>query len=140
MWAKLKKKFLNRQFITFAVIGVINTVIALLINKGLIIMGVEVGLASIVADVLAFVPSYLMNMKFTYHQEYSWKSFIAFPVSYVPGWIISFVIVEILSRGLGVPERYAKIVSVPIYVPVNYLFMTYIVGRFAKKKDTEAAA
>ena len=65
MWNKLKEKFWNRQFITFAVIGVINTVIALLINKVLIIAGVEAGIASIIADVLAFIPSYLMNMKFT---------------------------------------------------------------------------
>ncbi len=40
MWKKIKEKFLNRQFITFAVIGVINTVIALLINKALILAGV----------------------------------------------------------------------------------------------------
>ena len=137
MWNKLKEKFLNRQFITFAVIGVINTVIALLINKALILAGIEAGIASIIADVLAFIPSYLMNMKFTYHEPYAWKSFFAFPVSYVPGWIISFVIVEVLTRGLGVPQRWAKLISVPIYVPVNYLFMTFIVKRFSKKKEAK---
>ena len=30
---KLKEKFLNKQFLTFGIIGVINTVIALLLNK-----------------------------------------------------------------------------------------------------------
>ncbi|WP_102343355.1 GtrA family protein [Galactobacillus timonensis] len=140
MWKKIKEKFLNRQFITFAVIGVINTLIALLINKGMLALGIEVGMASVFADVLAFIPSYLMNIKFTYHQKYSWKSFVTFPVSYVPGWIISFLIVELLSRGFDVPERYAKLVSVPIYVPVNFLFMTFIVGKFGTKGNEKKDA
>lgn len=140
MWKKIKEKFLNRQFITFVVIGVINTLIALLINKGMLTLGIEVGTASIIADVLAFIPSYLMNLKFTYHQKYSWKSFITFPISYVPGWIISFLIVEVLSRGFGVAERYAKLVSVPIYVPVNFLFMTFIVGKFGRKSSSDRSA
>ena len=135
MWKLIKEKFLNRQFITFGVIGVLNTVIALLFNKGLLLLRFEVGMASIVADVLAFVPSYVMNMTFTYKKKMSWKTFITFPISYIPGWIISFLIVEILHRFLGVPENYAKLCSVPIYVPVNYLVMTYVVNRFSKSKE-----
>ena len=135
MWKLITEKFLNRQFITFGVIGVLNTVIALLFNKGLLLLRFEVGMASIVADVLAFVPSYVMNMTFTYKKKMSWKTFITFPISYIPGWIISFLIVEILHRFLGVPENYAKLCSVPIYVPVNYLVMTYVVNRFSKPKE-----
>ncbi len=135
MWKLIKEKFLNKQFITFGIIGVLNTVIALLFNKGLLLLSFEVGMASIVADVLAFVPSYVMNMTFTYKKKMSWKTFITFPISYIPGWIISFLIVEILHRFLGVPENYAKLCSVPIYVPVNYLVMTYVVNRFSKPKE-----
>lgn len=130
---KIKEKFLNRQFLTFGIIGVLNTVIALLLNKGFLILGTEVGMASILADVVSFIPSYVMNMTFTYKKKMSLKSFIAFPVSYIPGWIISFLIVEILHRVFGVPESYAKLCSVPIYVPVNYLVMTFIVNRFSGK-------
>lgn len=136
MWNKFKEKFLNMQFITFGVIGVLNTVIALLFNKGLLLLSIEVGLASIIADVLAFIPSYVMNMTFTYKKKMSWKTFFAFPVSYIPGWIISFLVVELLHRFFGVPENYAKLCSVPIYVPVNYLVMTFVVNRFSSKNDT----
>ncbi len=129
MLRKIKEKFLNRQFLTFGIIGVINTGVALILNKFILMLGAEVGLASIISDVLAFIPSYFMNMTFTYKKKYSWKSFFAFPVSYIPGWIITFFIVEILSRGFGVPERWAKMVAVPIYVPVNYLVMSFIVKK-----------
>ncbi len=139
MWKKIKEKFFTREFITFGVIGVLNTLIALLLNKGGLALGLEVGLASIVADVLAVVPSYLMNMHFTYRQKLSWKSFIAFPVSYIPGWIISFLIVEILSRGFGVPEQYAKLVSIPFYIPVNFLVMSVVVKKFGGGKRESAA-
>ncbi|MBQ9327043.1 MAG: GtrA family protein [Solobacterium sp.] len=135
MWNKLKEKFLNKKFLTFGVIGGFNTVFALLVNRVCIKLGIEVGIASIIADIIAMIPSYILNMKFTYHEEMSWKSFVTFPLSYVPGWIISFLIVEVLHRGLGVPNQYAKLVSVPIYIPVNFLCMSFIVGRFSKKKQ-----
>ena len=134
MWEKIREKFLNKKFLTFGIIGVFNTVFCLLLNRGFIALGTEVGIASILSDAISMIPSYLLNMKFTYHQELSWKSFITFPLSYVPGWIIYFVIVEILHRLLGVPEQYAKLISVPIYIPVNFLCMSFIVGRFGKKK------
>ena len=110
MWEKIREKFLNKKFLTFGIIGVFNTVFCLLLNRGFIALGTEVGIASILSDAISMIPSYLLNMKFTYHQELSWKSFITFPLSYVPGWIISFVIVEILHRLLGVPEQYAKLI------------------------------
>ena len=135
MWNTIKEKFLNRKFLTFGIIGVFNTVFCLLLNRGFIALGTEVGLASILSDAISMIPSYLLNMKFTYHQDLSWKGFITFPLSYVPGWIISFVIVEVLHRLLGVPEQYAKLLSVPIYIPVNFLCMSFIVGKFAPRKD-----
>ena len=137
MWNKIKEKFLNKKFLTFGIIGVFNTVFCLLVNRGLIALGTEVGIASILSDAIAMIPSYILNMRYTYHKEMSWQSFVTFPLSYVPGWIISFLIVEILSRGLGVPEQWAKLVSVPIYIPVNFLCMSFIVGRFGKKTGTE---
>lgn len=137
MIEKIKEKFLNRKFLTFGIIGALNTVFCLLVNRGLIALGMEVGLASIVADAIAMVPSYIFNMKLTYHKDLSWKSFITFPLSYIPGWIISFLIVEILHRLAGVPEQYAKLCSVPIYIPVNFLCMSFIVGKFGnKRKET----
>lgn len=135
MLSKIKTKFMNRQFLIFGVIGVLNTAIALLLNKFLIAMNLEVGSASMLADVLAFVPSYLMNMKWTYHEAYSWKSFLSFPISYVPGWCLTFLLVELLHHGFGIPIRYAKLASVPIYVPVNFVFMSLVVKKTATQKQ-----
>ena len=135
MLSKIKAKFMNRQFLIFGVIGVLNTAIALLLNKFLIAMNLEVGGASMLADVLAFVPSYLMNMKWTYHESYSWKSFLSFPISYVPGWCLTFLLVELLHHGFGIPIRYAKLASVPIYVPVNFVFMSLVVKKTATQKQ-----
>lgn len=137
MWNTIKENFLNRRFLTFGIIGAANTVFCLLVNRGLIGLGLEVGAASILSDAIAMIPSYIFNMKLTYHKDLSWKSFITFPLSYIPGWIISFLIVEILHRMLGVPEQYAKLISVPIYIPVNFLCMSFIVGKFGRKKGEQ---
>ena len=137
MWEKIKEKFLNKKFLMFCFIGAFNTFVCLVINHILILLGAEVGVASIVSDLLAMIPSYILNMRFTYHKPMSWESFFAFPLSYVPGWIITFIIVEVFTRGFGVPKQWAKLVSVPFYIPINFLCMSFIVGRFSKKSENE---
>lgn len=133
MLKKIFQKFFNLQFITFGIIGVLNTVFSLIFNGFFIFFGCEVGLASVMADILAVVPSYVLNMTFTYKKKMSWKTFIAFPVSYVPGWVTTFLIVEILHYIIGIPENYAKLCSIPIVVPLNYLVMTYVVNKLSHK-------
>ena len=81
MWNKIKEKFLNKKFLTFGIIGVFNTVFCLLVNRGLIALGTEVGIASILSDAIAMIPSYILNMRYTYHKEMSWQSFVTFPVT-----------------------------------------------------------
>lgn len=133
MWQKIKQKFINIQFIKFGIIGVLNTVFSLLFNSFFLFIGSEVGIASVMADILAVIPSYVLNMTFTYKKKMSWKTFIAFPVSYVPGWITTFLIVEVLHYLIGIPENYAKLSSIPIVVPLNYLVMTYVVNKLSRK-------
>ncbi|MBR2812983.1 MAG: GtrA family protein [Solobacterium sp.] len=132
MLAKIKEKFFNRRFLTFGIIGVLNTLIAQVLYV-VYLKGVPDYAASILADATAMAFSYVMNMRFTYHQKMSLKSAAAFPMSYLPGILISAVIVFLVVRVGHAPEIYAKLISVPLYVPLNFLCMNFIVKRFAGK-------
>ena len=120
------KFFLNRRFLTFLIIGVANTTTAQLLYMLFVTFGCPVGLSSALGDVISVVVSYVLNIKFTYQVKHSWRLFVTFPISYVPGWIINYLIV-VLGVFLGVPELFAKLVSLPITIPLNYVVMSMIV-------------
>ena len=131
----MKQKFLTRQFLTFGVIGVCNTLISQLIYMAFVYGNTPVGIASVLGDVLSMVFSYVMNMRFTYHQKMNWKSAVTFPLSYIPGIIISAVMVIIVVDWANAPKIWAKLIALPIYVPINFLCMSFIVKKFGKSKQ-----
>ena len=79
------------------------------------------------------VLSYFLNMKFTYKIKPSFKTFISFPFSYIPGWIVNMLMVVICVDLLHVREVFAKLVSIPITVPLNFIVMSFIMKHASKK-------
>lgn len=131
----LKEKFMNRRFLSFGLIGVVNTILAQLIYMLFVTLGVQVSAASVLGDVLSMAFSYVMNMRFTYHEKMSWKSAAAFPLSYVPGITINAAAVWIISDVLHMPKLWAKAIALPFAVPINFLCMNLIVKKFSKKES-----
>jgi len=135
LWDKFKTRFLTRQFLTFGVIGLCNTLISQLIYMAFVYGNTPVGIASILGDALSMVFSYVMNMRFTYHQKMNWKSAATFPLSYLPGIVISALMVIIVVDWANAPKIWAKLIALPIYVPINFLCMSFIVKKFGKSKQ-----
>ena len=134
MIEKIKEKFFNKAFLTFCFIGVINTLLAQLIYIFLVAYDLmEPGMSSIVGDVLTIAVSYVLNMKLTYHEKLSLKSAISFPISYIPGTIINAIIVLIVVDILHFPKIFAKAISLPITIPLNYICVSLIV-KLTKRK------
>ena len=133
MFKKIKEKFFTKQFLTFGIIGVINT----LVSQGLYMLFVQlntsVGTASILGDVISMIGSYFMNTLITYKLKPNWKSAVTFPLSYIPEIIISALMVIIVVDWLHAPKMFAKILSLPLYIPVNFLCMSFIMKTFGKK-------
>lgn len=136
LWEKIKEKFFTKQFLTFGIIGGFNTFLSQVLYMVFVKMHIAPGIASALADGICIYVSYFLNMHFTYHQELSWKSALTFPLSYLPGLGISALIVIIVVNVFHGPELYAKLISLPIYIPINYLVMTFVVSRFGGKKKT----
>lgn len=130
----LKEKFLNKNFLTFGLIGGANTLIANVLYILFIKKNISAGTASALGDILSMVFSYIMNMKFTYHEKLSWKSALTFPLSYLPGVIISAIMVVLVVDIFQAPKIFAKLLSLPLYIPLNFLCMNFIVRKFSSNK------
>ena len=137
MFKKIKEKFLNKSFLSFAFIGAFNTILAQVLYMIFVSINVAVSTSSVLGDVIPMFFSYFLNMHFTYHQKPNWKSFISFPVSYLPGILINMIVTVIFVNGLGVNKLFAKAFALPLTIPINYLTMSLIV-RLTTKKETES--
>ncbi len=135
MIEKIKEKFFNKQFLVFGIIGVINTLASQLLYMMFVNMNVGVGTSSVLGDVISMVGSYFMNTYFTYKQKPTWKSAVTFPVSYIPGTIISALITMLVVDVFHGPKLWAKAIALPIYFPINYICMSFIMKTFGKKQD-----
>ena len=130
---KIKSIFVTRKFGSFFVIGLINTLSSQLLYILFVTLSITASLSSLFSDILTMVLSYFLNMKFTYKIKPSFKTFISFPFSYIPGWIVNMLMVVICVDLLHVREVFAKLVSIPITVPLNFIVMSFIMKHASKK-------
>lgn len=131
---RIKRKLLTKEFLIFGMIGGVNTVLAQVIYMAAVKQSVPVAAASLIGDFGAMIFSYFMNMRFTYQKSPSLKTALAFPMSYLPGIALSALSVFLVVKIGHGPELWAKLIAVPIYVPINFLCMSLIVKRFGDRK------
>lgn len=134
MLNKLRELFFKKEFLLFLIIGIINTLSAQVIYLIFIYLELSAGLSSLIGDILSVIVSYILNLKFTYGKKHNWRLFFMFPMSYIPGWVINAMIV-VLCVYFGIPKIYAKLVSLPITIPINFLCMSMIFKIKGEKND-----
>lgn len=130
---KIKEMFISKKFGSFFVIGLFNTGCSQLIYMLLVILNIKSYISSILSDAITMIFSYFLNMKFTYQLKPSWKTFISFPLSYIPGWTVNALMVVFCVQILHIDELWAKLVSIPITVPLNFIVMSLIIKLFQKE-------
>lgn len=134
MFNKIKEKFFTKKFLIFGLIGGFNTVAAQVLYILFVNINVIPSVSSFAGDVITMIFSYFLNMKYTYHEKCTVKNAIAFPLSYLPGMIINMLIVVLAVDVFMVPKIYAKLISLPITIPVNYICMSLIVKLTTKNE------
>lgn len=129
---KLIDFFLNKEFFTFLVIGVINTFtgvfFAMLYSSFL-----NENIAFAVGYATGIVVSYILNSCFTFKQALEFSKFLKFAISNVPNFIIQNVTVFIVFNMLAFPKLIAYGLAAIIGIPVTFLFLK--VFAFRKKEE-----
>ena len=131
---KIKEKFLSKSFLSFAFIGAFNTILSQILYMIFVSFSIAVSTSSLLGDAIPMFFSYFLNMHFTYHEKPNWKSFISFPISYLPGIIINMVMTVIFVNWLSVNKLFAKAFALPLTIPINYLTMSLIVKLTSNKE------
>lgn len=126
---KIKKVFLNKEFIFFIFIGVINTfngVVFSFIYSSLL----NENLAFVLGYISGLAVSYILNSYITFKEKLSFTKFIKFGVSYIPNFIIQNIVVIITFNILGLHKLIAYCLAAIIGIPVTFILLKF----FAFKK------
>lgn len=126
---KIKRIFLNKEFIFFIAIGVINTfngVVFSFIYSNLL----NENLAFVLGYISGLAVSYILNSYITFKEKLSFTKFIKFAISYIPNFIIQNVVVIITFNILGLHKLIAYCLAAIIGIPVTFILLKF----FAFKK------
>lgn len=123
---KIKQAFSSKhnliQFIKFGVVGLSNTVIALLVYYGLLFLGVNYLIANVVSWLVSVFNAFYWNNKYVFKNDSTWvkaliKTYISYGFSFVLGTALLFVLVE----WCGVSAVIAPLLTLIITIPLNFL-------------------
>ncbi|NMF04427.1 GtrA family protein [Clostridium beijerinckii] len=127
---KFKNTFYTKEFVTFLIIGVINTfngtVFSYIYSSFL-----NENVAFIVGYISGLIISYLLNSLITFKEKLQLNKFIKFAISYIPNFIIQNIVVIIVFNLMGLNKLIAYLLAAIIGVPITFILMKFFA--FSKK-------
>jgi len=120
---KLFEKY--RQFIRFALVGLYNTVIALMVYYGLIFLNVNYQIANISAFIISSLNGYLWSCRWVFKSKGNGFSFAKFYSSYGITFLLSVGIVFLVVEVFHGSKLIAPIFSLLLTIPLNFLLNKY---------------
>ncbi|WP_238901175.1 GtrA family protein [Clostridium sp. YIM B02500] len=129
---KFKNTFYTKEFVTFLIIGVINTfngtVFSYIYSSFL-----NENIAFIVGYISGLIISYLLNSLITFKEKLQLNKFVKFAISYIPNFIIQNIVVIIVFNLMGLNKIIAYLLAAIIGVPITFILMKFFA--FRKKFD-----
>ena len=125
------KTLLNREVLTFLVVGVVNTLFGTAIMLVLYnVFGCSYWVSSFCDYFFGSILSYFLNKHFTFHyQGTDWRSIVKFALNIIVCYLIAYSLALPLTRAAlesmhwskTVVENVAMIVGTGLFMVINYL-------------------
>ena len=125
------KQFLSREFLTFLVVGVVNTLVGTAIMLVLYnVFGCSYWVSSFCDYFFGSILSYFLNKHFTFHyQGTDWRSIVKFALNIIVCYLIAYSLalpltraaLESLQLSKPVVENVAMLVGTVLFMVINYL-------------------
>ncbi|WP_416325212.1 GtrA family protein [[Eubacterium] hominis] len=132
---KIIKFFMNKEFLIFVIIGVVNTFNGTLFSY-LYSSFMNENIAFIFGYVSGLFISYLLNSYITFKERLAFHRFIKFAISYIPNFIIQNIVVIVVINIMGLHKLIAYGLAAIIGVPVTFFFMKVFAFKDKSNKRT----
>lgn len=131
---KFKGTFLSKQFITFIIIGIINTFVGTVFSY-IYSSFFNENMAFIFGYMTGLLISYILNSFITFKESLEFKKFIKFAVSYIPNFIIQNIVVIVAFNIMGLNKLIAYVLAAIIGVQITFALMKFFAFRNNDKKS-----
>ena len=117
-----KKMFFSREFLSFVIIGIINTFNGVVFSY-IYSNFLNENFAFIFGYISGLIISYILNSKITFKEELKLIKFVRFAISYIPNFIIQNIVVVIVFNIMGWHKLIAYGLAAAIGVPVTFILI-----------------
>ena len=135
----MRQKIFDKSFITFLIVGVINTLFGTAIMLVLYnVFGCSYWVSSVCDYFFGSILSYLLNKHFTFHYPASdWQSITKFALNIIICYLIAYSLALPLTRqvlenmhlGKAIVENIAMLVGTVLFMLINYLGQKFFAFR-----------
>lgn len=113
---------LNSQFVRFAIVGCVNTLVYYSIYM-ICMYGLSMHyiLSHGTGFVVSFIGSFFLNVYFTYKVRPTWRKFLTFPFTQVVNVSVSTLLLLVFVEWMHLSSAIAPLGAVFITVPITYI-------------------
>lgn len=116
------KKYYNKSFIKFLVVGATNTLVGYIIYLFLLSM-MPYSIAYTCTFILSIGISYLLNSTLVFNAKHSLKKLLKFPLIYLMQYCLGLCTLTFLVSFANINQKVAPIIVVLITTPITYILM-----------------
>lgn len=120
---KIKLTFLNKKFIEFCVLGVINTLNDAIFSSLYHYLGLQDNLAAVVGYYTALTIAFFLSSYIIFKRQPTLKRYIKFFVSYIPNFIIFYLVTYITFNTMNLPQFWGTILAAAVGGPITFVIM-----------------
>ncbi len=128
---KIKNTFLDRKFVLFALIGIVNTFNGIIFSF-IYSNFLNENLSFVLGYISGLIIAYILNSAITFKEELTFKNFLKFIVSYIPNFIIQNIVVILIFNVLRFHKLLAYALAAIIGTPITFILLKFFA--FNKKR------
>ena len=119
---KLLRTFCSRKFLGFCLIGFINTFNTAFISW-VAHFKIQQNIAAYIGYFVSLAINYVLNGKLVFHKPLSLRKFVRFLISYIPNFIIYFLVSFITINLAQLPQFWATVIATIVGGPVPFIII-----------------
>ena len=114
------------QFIKFGIVGVSNTIIALVVYYLILWLGVPYLIANTISWIVSVFNAFYWNNRYVFINNTPWskalvKTYISYGASFVVGSILLIIFVEVCNMS----DKIAPLLTLVLTIPMNFIMNKY---------------
>lgn len=132
---KFKELLLNKEIISYLVVGILTTVVSLVVYYGLVFTildpnhPIQLQIANVISWIAAVAFAYFTNRKYVFHSNNpnKIKEAAGFFASRISTLLIDMALMFLMVTLIGFNDKISKLIVQIVVIVANYLFSKFLV-------------